>query len=652
MKLKTLFLTLGVSTVALAVFSAGINYWVSDTLVRDIKVQSKIATITQRHMEGDMMHDAINGDVLSAQVAFLQNNAEGIKAASESLKANAGNFYDNLKANAAEALPDDIKPLMSEAQEALNEYESGAETTINLYSRGDSAEGAMADFQARFERMEKENEALANAILAWSETEAKASAAMKNYVYMADFAAILSVIAALATLFVALNVIFKSINQVSDSLGRMARGEATDLANLTKRKDEIGDMGRALSELGSKLCQAFQLKQMVDALPTPIMTVNVHDNLKVQYNNGASNQLLNRLRPLMPAIPHDVNGVSIDIFHKNPEHQRRLLADPSNLPHRARITVGSEKISLLVAPIFDAQGRYSAASLVWDVVTAEDQLTRDFEDKVQAVVARVADQANQLQDISASMTDDIARSQSLAVSASSASSQTHANVATVAAAVEELNHSVSEITHQILKTNDLVRISAQRVQNADVLAQKLAHSSDRINEVTTVISEISSQINLLALNATIESARAGEAGRGFAVVAGEVKNLANQTGKSIVEINSVIDEMRQASGAITTALTEVRESVDAILEAATSVSSAAEEQSATTQEIAKNMSFAAEGAQVISTNLEQVSQATSQSENAATHLRAQSGALNQDVSILNHQVQDFLYKLNQSKKSA
>jgi methyl-accepting chemotaxis protein len=599
-----------------------------------------------------MMHDAINGDVLSAQVAFLQNNAEGIKAASESLKANAGNFHDNLKANAAETLPDDIKPLMSEAQEALNEYESGAETTINLYSRGDSAEGAMADFQARFERMEKENETLANAILAWSEAEVKASAAMKNYVYMADFAAILSVIAALATLFVALNVIFKSINQVSDSLGRMARGEATDLANLTKRKDEIGDMGRALSELGSKLGQAFQLKQMVDALPTPIMTVNVHDNLKVQYNNGASNQLLNRLRPLMPAIPHDVNGVSIDIFHKNPEHQRRLLADPSNLPHRARISVGGEKISLLVAPIFDAQGRYSAASLVWDVVTAEDQLTRDFEDKVQAVVARVADQANQLQDISASMTDDIARSQSLAVSASSASSQTHANVATVAAAVEELNHSVSEITHQILKTNDLVRISAQRVQNADVLAQKLAHSSDRINEVTTVISEISSQINLLALNATIESARAGEAGRGFAVVAGEVKNLANQTGKSIVEINSVIDEMRQASGAITTALTEVRESVDAILEAATSVSSAAEEQSATTQEIAQNMSFAAEGAQVISTNLEQVSQATSQSENAATHLRAQSGALNQDVSILNHQVQDFLYKLNQSKKSA
>jgi methyl-accepting chemotaxis protein len=652
MKLKTIFLALGASTVALSLFSAGMNYWVSDHLMGDIKVQSKIATITQRHMEGDMMHDAINGDVLSAQVAFLQNNAEGIKAAAESLKANAGNFHENLEANAAETLPDDIKPLMSEAQEALNEYESGAETTINLYSRGDSAEGAIADFQARFERMEKENEALANAILAWSEAEAKASAAMKNYVYMADFSAILSVIAALATLFVALNVIFKSINQVSDSLGRMARGEATDLVNLTKRKDEIGDMGRALSELGSKLGQAFQLKQMVDALPTPIMTVNVHDNLKVQYNNGASNQLLNRLRPLMPAIPHDVNGVSIDIFHKNPEHQRRLLADPSNLPHRARITVGSEKISLLVAPIFDAQGRYSAASLVWDVVTAEDQLTRDFEDKVQAVVARVADQANQLQDISASMTDDIARSQSLAVSASSASSQTHANVATVAAAVEELNHSVSEITHQILKTNDLVRISAQRVQNADVLAQKLAHSSDRINEVTTVISEISSQINLLALNATIESARAGEAGRGFAVVAGEVKNLANQTGKSIVEINSVIDEMRQASGAITTALTEVRESVDAILEAATSVSSAAEEQSATTQEIAKNMSFAAKGAQVISTNLEQVSQATSQSENAATHLRAQSGALNQDVSILNHQVQDFLYKLNQSKKSA
>jgi len=652
MKLKTLFIALGATTVALSVFSAGINYWVSDKLMGDIKLQNKIATITQRHMEGDMMHDAINGDVLSAQVAFLQNNPEGLRASSESLKANAGNFHDNLKANAAEDLPADIRPLVSSAEEALTAYEAGANKTIDQYKQGLSGESAMADFQERFERMEKENEALANAILGWSESEAKASAGMKVFVYLADFAAIMSVLAAISTLFVALNVVFKSINQVSDSLVRMAKGEAIDLTNLIKRKDEIGEMGRALFELGSKLGQAFQLKQMVDAMPTPVMTVNVHDNLKVQYLNTASNQLLNKLRPAMPSIPHELSGVSIDVLHKNPDHQRRLLADPSNLPHRARINVGNEKINLLVSPIFDSQGRYSAASLVWEVVTAEDQLTRDFEDNVQAVVARVADQANQLQDITATMTDDIARSQSLAVSASSASSQTHANVATVAAAVEELNHSVSEITHQILKTNDLVRVSAQRVQNADALAQKLAMSSDRINEVTTVISEISSQINLLALNATIESARAGEAGRGFAVVAGEVKNLANQTGKSIVEINSVIDEMRQASSAITTALTEVRVSVDAILEAATSVSSAAEEQSATTQEIAKNMTFAAEGAQVISSNLEHVSQATSQSGNAANQLREQSGALTQDVSILNHQVQDFLYKLNQSKKSA
>jgi hypothetical protein len=64
------------------------------------------------------------------------------------------------------------------------------------------------------------------------------------------------------------------------------------------------------------------------------------------------------------------------------------------------------------------------------------------------------------------------------------------------------------------------------------------------------------------------------------------------------------------------------------------------------------MTFAAEGAQVISSNLEHVSQATTQSGNAANLLREQSGALTEDVSILNHQVHDFLYKLNQSKKSA
>ncbi len=54
---------------------------------------------------------------------------------------------------------------------------------------------------------------------------------------------------------------------------------------------------------------------------------------------------------MLPVKVEDLVGQSIDIFHKNPAHQRRLLADPNNLPHRARITIGGEFLDLFWLPL-------------------------------------------------------------------------------------------------------------------------------------------------------------------------------------------------------------------------------------------------------------------------------------------------------------
>ena len=67
-------------------------------------------------------------------------------------------------------------------------------------------------------------------------------------------------------------------------------------------------------------------------------------DLKVQYINPASIKTLKRLEQYLPIKAEEMIGKSIDIFHKNPEHQRRLLADPKNLPHETVIQLGPESV--------------------------------------------------------------------------------------------------------------------------------------------------------------------------------------------------------------------------------------------------------------------------------------------------------------------
>ncbi|MEH3148076.1 MAG: EAL domain-containing protein [Methylobacterium frigidaeris] len=145
------------------------------------------------------------------------------------------------------------------------------------------------------------------------------------------------------------------IHPLPDSQGRISRALlvwAIATAEVAKEQEE------------------YRLLRMIDDMPVAVMTVDP-DSFRITYLNETSKRTLEGIQDLLPIPSSDLLGASIDVFHKHPEHQRRLLADPANLPHRARIRLGSEVLDLQASAVTGTDGSYLGPMLTWSVITEQ-----------------------------------------------------------------------------------------------------------------------------------------------------------------------------------------------------------------------------------------------------------------------------------------
>lgn len=247
-----------------------------------------------------------------------------------------------------------------------------------------------------------------------------------------------------------------------------------------------------------------------------------------------------------------------------------------------------------------------------------------FSEKLSSLISQVADAVKSMEHETQSISAIVDESREVTGQQMQENDMVSAAVVEMSATAREVASNVNAVAesirsaetdtvngHQAVESTILEIESLEHdLQNTSGVIAELQNTSSQIGSVLDVISGIAEQTNLLALNAAIEAARAGEQGRGFAVVADEVRSLAQRTQESTLEIRNVIERLQSGAASAVSAmdvsnsrtsllvdkaasagnaLSQIKSSITSVREMAELIAAATEQQSATTEEVDKNV---------------------------------------------------------------
>jgi len=551
LSLKKKFLIISALSITVAVASIYESRTNKDVMVKSFVDKELIAQVLQRHMDADMKHDGIRGNVYSALLASKIGDPVMLRASQDEAKAQAEEFAKDVETNIAAGVTPALQEEFSVILPLVNSYAAAAfAITQQAATDYDAAHAMLPKFEAAFSALETDMAKASDMIMGWStDVKNNFTAAGERSGKIILIMQVISVLNALWVSVFAISHVFRPQAQIMDAMNRIANGDTDVDIPHTKRKDEMGTMARTAQVFKDNAQKIVQMAHDQKAQQAEAEAER-HDAMQKFASN------------LEETVKHVVDMVASAATQMDSTSKSvAQMADGSQikLQHLAEQIGGT------------SQNVQSVASATSQLSNAIASISQQIE-RSGGLTSSAVDDAQKADDSSASLTDAAQKISEVVEMINSIAAQINllALNATIEAArageagkgFAVVASEVKNLATQTTKATEQIGVLIGAIQNATSdtvgVIKNISTKIRNINEISTTIAAAVEQQGAATQNISVSVEQAAHSTE-------EVSRNANEVTRTAQETRVAADQMTAASSELSRQAETLRQEMDTFL---------------------------------------------------------------------------------------